>query len=1052
MLAVRNRKTSADLVCIVLGIASALLFASCVFAQVTTGTISGTVTDSTGAVLPGAKVVVLNQDTGASRTVQADAAGRYSAPSLSLGNYRVTVSQEGFQSETRSGIALTLGREAVVDFQLGVGAVTQTVEVTGEAPLVQTTEATVSYLVNDRTIRDLPLNGRDLSQLILLNPGVSNADNAKSGNAYVGFGKRISIGGMRGEDNAYLLDGTYVNDFERHVPAGPGGALLGVETVREFQVLTNSFSAAYGRVLGGVFNAVTKSGTNEFHGDVYEFLRNSALDARNFFDQQIPAFRRNQFGASAGGPIKKDRAFFYANYEGLRESLGTTQTDTVLTANARLGNLGTAGNVAVSPKIAPYLALIPLPTPGGRDFGDGTAQYIFQSPQPTHDNFGLARVDMQLSSSDSFFIRFTGSQTDRSQVNNFPAFLHLSGLSTRLSTLSETHIFSPRLLNAAHFAFNRVEPTDSGTYPSVPASLESVPGQGPAGFSLSGGLTSFEGFPKPSDRWTTNRFNYQDDINLTVASHSLQFGGMVERMQFNMVNANRPYGEWAFNSTANFLTGLPNRYRGTPPQLADYVRGMRQTFLALYLQDDWKMTPRLTLNLGVRWEPFTVPTEVNGKIINMRHVTDPQPTVGNPYWLNNSWKNVGPRFGFAWSPTSSGKSSVRGGIGLFFAPLDPSLYFTQITRSWPLAPEFDSPVTAATNKFPDALAQIAANQQSNPFGSTDAVPYNHPKTPHSLQYNLSLQQQLGGSNVLTVGYTGSRGINLSSYGNYNVPTATFDGTALAVAANATVVNPLFPNINYYMTNASSWYNALTANFRRQVSAGLQVTIAYTYSKSLAQADQNQSAQDVTGGNGASQLKYPYDMRVNKTLTGYDFRQLFTLNYSYDIPYSKGLTGPVNYLVSGWQLTGIVTLKTGQPFGPTTAVPTALSNLGIGVTTPNLAPGAKFSQIVKGGPNQYFNPAAFVPQSPLELGNVANNTLSGPGLATWDFGLTKNTSVTERFKVQFRAEMFNWLNRANFASPASQVFSGTGARVGSAGLITLTTTSSRQIQFGLKVLF
>ena len=391
-------------------------------AQVTTGTISGTVADSTGAVLPGTNIVILNEDTGISRTVQADAAGRYSATSLSLGNYRVTASMAGFQTQIHSGILLTLGRVAIVNMELQVGAITQTVEVTGEAPLVQTTDATVGYLVNDTTIRDMPLNGRDLSQLILLNPGVGEAMNASRTNAYNGWGKKMSISGARAQDNAYFLDGSYIGDMNRHAPAGPSGALLGAETVREFQVLTNSYSAQYGRQLGGVITAVTKSGTNAFHGSAYEFHRNENMDAAKWEDNRVgrdkPAFVRNQFGATIGGPITQDKAFFFLAYEGMRQVESFTKTARVPDLNARMGILPNK-TVEVSPIIAPYVEFFPLPSSGGQVFeADGTAEFIFVAKEPITEDFVQGRYDHQFSDSDSFFARFTASNAEENQARN----------------------------------------------------------------------------------------------------------------------------------------------------------------------------------------------------------------------------------------------------------------------------------------------------------------------------------------------------------------------------------------------------------------------------------------------------------------------------------------------------------------------------------------------------------------------------------------------------------------------------------------------------------
>ena len=1043
--------------CLVLAITFLMALAG--WGQVTTGTISGTVMDSSKAVLPGAKVVILNEGTGATRTATADASGRYAAPSLGLGMYRVTASLEGFQTEARTGIELTVGREAVVDIQLTVGNVSQSVEVTGEAPLVEARESTVSYLVPDRAIRDLPLNGRDLTELILMQPGVTEAINGKANSAYVGYGKRVSISGMKGEDNVYLLDGGYISDFSRHIPAGPSGALMGVETVREFQVLTNSFGAQYGRAMGGIFNAVSKSGNNEWHGDAYEFLRNSVLDARNFFDYRsspgdprLPPFRRNQFGGTFGGPIKKDKTFFFVAFESLRSSEANTFTANVPDERAHLGILpAPAGNLGVSAKAAPFLAMFPLPTPGGKNFGDGTAQYFFTGNTPSHDTFGQARVDQQLSASDSLFVRFTASGSDQSQPLAYPVFRQNRMMSTRLITLSETHIFSPRILNTVRFHFNRVAPGDVGTFPQAGPGVISTPGQPPPGISPGNGITAFEGWNKSPDYFYTNRFNYQDDVNLSWGNHSMQFGGIVERLRFNMNQPNRAYGAWTFNSLANFLQAIPSNYRGTPPQFGNSIRGYRQTFYALYLQDDWKVTPKLTLNLGVRWEPYTVPTEVNGLVANLRHLTDANSTLGNPFWLNKSMKDIGPRFGFAYSPFSSGKTAVRGGVGLFFVPNDPQFYFIVSTRVAPLFPEFNlaTPTPATQQLFPDALAEIAAVGGSTNFVTGDVIPYDNFKSQRALQYNLSIQQQFGANNVLLVGYNGSRGMHLMSYTNYNMPAAVFDGVSLAFPANAVQPNPKFQSVNYFATGSNSWYNGLSVSFQRRMAKGLQTQLSYTYSKALGESDGGKVAGGNVGSGSFSPSKYP-DPKVNKGLFGYDFRHVLSINFSYDLPSMGNGKGVAGTVLSGWQTTGILSVQTGQPFTVDAGTsPSALSALSVGTRSPNRVLGVP---IIQGGPDQYFNPNAFSAPSARELGNVGMNTLTGPGLTKVDFGLTKNTKLTERFHLQFRAEFFNLLNHANFAVPAASLFTSSGSRVGSAGTIGATVLKPRQIQFGLKVVF
>jgi outer membrane receptor protein involved in Fe transport len=1027
-------------------------------AQVTTGAISGSISDTTGAIVPGVQVSLQNEETGVTRTVVTDAAGRYSAPLLGLGNYRITASMEGFQTEVRRGVVLTVGREAVVNLRLSVGAVSQTVEVTGEAPLVQTTESTVSYLVNGQTVRDLPLNGRDLTQLILLNPGVNVGVNGSTGNAYAGWAKKISISGAREESNAYLLDGTYINDMNHHIPSGPSGALLGVETVREFQVLTNSYGAQYGRSLGGIFNAVSKAGTNEWHGSIYEFLRNSALDARKWedlkvfeSDPRLPPFRRNQFGSTFGGPIAKDRAFFFLAYEGMRERLTTTEINNVPDENARKGDLPT-GNVTVSDKIKPYLPYFPLPSPQGKNFRDGTAQYIFAAPQPTQDDFGQARVDYQLSANDSLFGRMTASNSSRSLVANYLDFHTIQLMGVRLFTLAETHIFSPHVLNTVHFAFNRVVPVDSGTYPSVPANLLSIPGQAPPGLNPGSNITGWEGFQKPpADRWTTNRFAYNDDVNLTLTNHSLQFGGMAERMQFNMDQPNRPYGTWGFSGLSAFLQGQPNNFRGTPPQFGTSIRGFRQWFFALYAQDDWKVTEKLTINLGLRWEPYTVAKEVNGRIANQRQLLDPTNTKGDPYWLNHSARDFGPRFGFAWSPKADGRTSVRGGFGIVFMPNDAPVYRTQTVRNPVFFPEFNYSIPATQPiVFPDGLAQIALIQQAS-FGATEAVAYTNLKSSKTLQYSLNVQQQMGASSVISVGYVGARGIHHTAFGNYDIPTAVFDGESLMVPVGASKPNPAFESISYYTTNANSWYNALGMSFQRRFSKGLQAQASYTFSRTISQTDQ--TAKVDYSGAGSGGTLYALDLRVGKGLSGFHVAHTLSANYSYDIPLGQNRTGLARRLLSDWQLTGIVSAQTGQPFSVSGGgTVTALSNLGF-TRRPNVNASFPKDQIVKGGPDLYFDPQAFSLPGPRQIGNAGRNTLIGPGLVKWDMGVTKSAAVTERLRLQFRAEAFNMLNRPNFAIPFASIFTGTaGTRVGSAGTIDHTITSAREIQLSLKLMF
>jgi Carboxypeptidase regulatory-like domain len=1023
------------------------------YSQVTTATISGTVRDPSGAVIPGVQVVIFNEDTGLSRTVLTDETGHYSAPQLSLGNYRVTASLEGFQTEARRGLVLTLGREAVVDIRLTVGAVTETVEVTGEAPLVQTTDATVGYLVQASTIQDLPLNGRDLQELILLNPSVGEAMNASSGNAYSGFGRKISISGLRTEDNSYLLDGSFIADFSRHAPAGPSGALLGSETVREFQVLTNSFSAQYGRVLGGVFNAVSKSGTNAWHGSAYEYLRNDKLDATRWETNRVgakkPAFRRNQFGATMGGPIVRDRTFFFAAYEGFRESLTSTRVTDVPDLDARRGILTFVPTpVPVSPKIQPFLNAIPLPSPQGRRTPSaGTQEFIWAGTDTKTENFFQGRIDHNFSSSDTFFGRFTASNGEGINAGSLPMFSDVWILNSRLLTISETHIFSPRVLDTVTLSVNRVDPQDKGFYPSVGPELISVPGQPTASVGYGWG-----GAAKPLDRWTTNRFNFRDDVNLTLAKHTVQFGGMLERMQFNMNQPNRPFGQWSFADIQQFLLARPRQFRGTPPRVGDTVynsvRGMRQWFGALYAEDTWQVMPRLTLSLGVRWEPYTPPTEVNNLLANVRHFSDSAATLGGPYWKNKSWTDIGPRVGFAWSPFENGRTSIRGGAGIFYVPNDGSVYFIQATRTPPYFPELTL-TQINPNLFPDAIATIQA--AAVPAGSPEALEYENFRSPSSYQYNLNVQHQFGDNTVLSVGYIGNRGVHATTYGDFNAPLAFFNGVSLEVPSTATRLNPRFEALNYYSNGGRSWYDGLAVSLQRRLGSGFQSQVSYTYSKALSHADAY-SKVDRSGSSGS--LRYAHDVGLSKALSGYHLGQKLSFNYTWDLPLAQGRTGALGHFLSGWQMAGIVTIQSGQPFdinNAAGATSSALTALGY-AKKPNVNPAFK-GKIIQGGPEQYFNPEAFsLPNGNFELGNLGRNTLIGPGFAKWDSSLSKTSSLTESVRLQFRAEVFNVLNHANFAKPNVNIFTSGGRRLEDAGRINATVGSARQIQFGLKLMF
>jgi outer membrane receptor protein involved in Fe transport len=1032
------------------------------YGQATTGSFLGTITDSTGAALPGATLVIQNQDTGVSRTVQSDEAGRYSARALNPGNYQITASLDGFQSAVHSRLTLTLGQEAVVNFQLPVGAVAQTVEVVGEAPLVETTQSSVDFLVNSATVSELPLNGRDLNQLILLNPGVALVDNGRGSTLQFGYGKFIAFSGYRPQNNLMLLDGTEVNNYNNLPPSGPSGGLFGAETIREFVVKSNGFSAAYGRALGGVVNAVTKSGTNAFHGSLFEFLRNDALDAPGYFDGGVKRpFRRNQFGGSFGGPIRHDRTFFFAAYEGLRQSRTDTSITFVPDANLRQGLFPGVSPSQVVPITLQYLAQYPLPN--GGPVGPGIAQHFFSGKSTARDDVGTGRIDHQLSASDSLFGRATHSNSKTTDISlgDLGSILEMRA---RLLTVSETHIFSPQALNTFRFGYNRTLPISRGTYPAWPANLISNPEANvPPRISPGGGLTALAapGATSPRLEIGTKRFEYIDDVTLSQGSHSLQFGANFQRVHNDLDFPNFVMGNWTFNSIPNFLTAQAQTFRGTPSRFGDFLRNFRQNFIGLYIQDDWKAASSLTLNVGVRYDLWTVPTETHGRIANLRNITDPTITRGGSLFENDNKHDFSPRIGFAWSPFSNGQTSVRGGFGIYYQRIDANSFWVPLLRDGLISPDLQFP---NPRFFPNAIAAI---QAATPVAvNPNAFQYRGVKTPHSQSWNLNLQRQFGASTVVSAGYVGNRGLDLSYQAQGNMPRPVLVNGFWTIPDGATLPNPNFPSIVYNGTGVKSWYNALEVNVQKRMADGLQFQVAYTYSKIITQNDTGSRGEQVAVNGDGGVLRNIYDFDQGKALAGYDVRNSLTANYLYELPFGRGKRwlsqpGVLSHVLGGWQLNGIVTLKDGQPFSIIGGgVPPALNVLNVTVL-PNVNP-AFSGPVIFGPPNKskdptgrqrYFDPNAFALPGPRQIGNVGRNTLTSPGTANWDLGLTRNFNLREIAQLQFRSEFFNVLNRPTFAAPNSSIFTGPGARNPTAGIITSTLgTSSREIQFGLKLLF
>ena len=792
----------------------------------TTATISGTVSDQTGGVIPGATIVITNVDTEQSRTMLTDATGLYYAPALNSGAYKVSATAPGFETVIQSGIALTVGLQQVLNFTLRPSQVASQVEVSGEPPAVQVSGASVAELVDSQKVRALPLNGRSFDQLIYLQPGVSVATSAGS-SPNQGRGVKFSVGGARLTSNLFMLDGTDLNDSQNFTPGGAGGQLLGVESILEFQVITHNASAQYGRSMGGIINAVSKSGTNTLHGDLYEFLRNSALDAKNFFDDPaspIPGFARNQFGASVGGPIRHNRLFYFGNYEGLRERLGVTKSALVPNALARSGAV---------PAVVPYLNLYPLPNDGLPNDKARIGRYLFSQKQPTRGDYATGKIDWNASQKHSISARYT---LDDSAKLRQDAPDHVVGLfaedekhRNQYITLSATQLVSSTVLNVARFGFNRsVTLVDLFNQTNVPSSLAFIPGQQFGRVTISG-LTPLGATINDPRYFRMNNFQPSDDFSITLGRHTLKTGVVMERFQWNTANFNRIGGDYVFDSLSNFLQGNVQSvvvpFPGSEPN-----RGIRALLFGTYLQDDYRVTPRLTLNLGLRYELTTVPTEVNGK---MSFLLDPSRTaLQNTQPFKGNHLNFAPRFGFAWDPRGNGKTSIRGGFGMYYDQILLNQFLNMFDRN-PF-PDLRSgwltvTLRGAAAPFPHPLdAAIGAPQ----FTLQNAV-FNDFQTPYIYQYNLTIQRQLPAKVVGSIAYVGSTGRHLIERYDANtpIPTVRADGT-LFTASTAQRRVPQFGELQTRRLAGLSYYNALQLSVARRSSSGLQFQGSYTFSKSI----------------------------------------------------------------------------------------------------------------------------------------------------------------------------------------------------------------------------
>jgi len=1047
--------------------------------------ISGTVEDASGSPVSGATVTVKSLETGASRTAATNAEGSYRVLSLPLGAQEVKAEKPGFKAALRTGIDLRIGQEAVVNLRLEVGDLAQQVTVSEQAPVVNTTTASVAGLVGEREVKDLPLNGRSFDNLIALNPGSINYSAMKSAQTSTSDGNTFSVAGRRTAENLFLLNGIeYTGASQLAVtPGGASGELLGIDAIREFNVLTDTYGADYGKRAGAQVSVATQSGTNALHGSVFEFLRNSALDARNFFDQaSVPPFRRNQFGGALGGPLRKNKLFLFGNYEGFRQALAISNVAVVPDAQARLGLLPNASGAYkqvanLNPAMLTYMSFWPQANGPERLVGGlptGTALAYNNPRQAIREDFGNTRTDYAVSSCDWLAGIYTIDDGTNLIPLSDPLFASYETLRSQVASAQETHVFSPRVLNTFSAGFSRAGfNLDSSPLSSFPASDSFVSGLGPGGIVIGGGVTTTSsgavtsaGPNNAANSWTRrNLFTWTDSIQIVKGKHQIAAGVWFQRLQDNDDTASRQLGQASFTSLTTFLQGKVSSFQVVP---APSELGWRSLLGAWYFEDTIKLLPNLTLQAGIRHEFTTGWNEEAGRAANYTNsggLLETTPIVGHSaFTQNNATRLFGPRIALAWDVFGNGRTVLRAGFGTYYSLIDDLSFLLNSV------PPYNGALSFTNVSLPSILPinrSVAPPPSCGPGVPAPCATYApqgvqpNAKAPTVEEWRFTVERQLDRNSVLRVAYVGSFGYHgLLSVDPNTIPAqicASASGCSAGGTPGATTsvvpqgaqYIPVESRPNRYLsagffwyTEGNSSYNALQADVSRRLTQGLEFRANYTWSKNL---DMNSALTGAQANNQAQMILDRNDLQRDWGPSALNVASQGSVSWTYALPFGRG-----RRLSGGWQLDGIATLLSGFPFTPQIGS----NRSGDGDTRnpdrPSLNP-AFSGPVVLGNPNQWFNPSAFVLPPAGTYGNLGRGTYSGPGLAELDLSLVKDIAVAERMNLQLRSEFFNILNHTNLGTPNAIVFSGSAISP-SAGLITTTATTSRQIQFGLKLIF